>query len=102
MTNIPCFPDFHGHHNIISPTHYHFHYKKNPEDNELCQTQLHHLITELHEKQFTTIGLTRTLNRFVAQKANRFSINHYGHAIARYMDDDENTNLQQSDKFFIK
>ena len=39
----------------------------------------------------------QTLNRFVAPKAKQFSINHYDHAIARYMEDtfledDENTN----------
>ena len=58
----------------------------NQEDNDLCQTRLHHLTTALHEEQFTTIGLTQTLNSFVAQKANRSSINHYDHAIARYME----------------
>ena len=59
----------------------------NPGDNELCHTRLHHLTTSLHEKQFTTIGITQTLNRFNAQKTNRFSINNYDHAIARYMED---------------
>ena len=79
----------------------------NQEDNELCQTGLHHLTTEIHEKQFTAIGLTQALNRFVAPKANRFSINHYDHAIARYMEDTflknvTNTSPQKTEKFFIK
>ena len=79
----------------------------NQEDNEICQIQLHNLTTALHENKFTTIGLTQTRNRFVAQKANRFSINHCDHAIARYMEDtfsedDENTNPQLTEKFFIK
>ena len=79
----------------------------NQEDNELCQTRLYHLSTALHEKQLTTIGLTQTLNRFVAQKANRFSINHYDHAIARYievtyLEDNKNTNPQVTENFFIK
>ena len=69
----------------------------NQEDNEICQTRIHHLITAFYEKQFTTIGLTQTLKRFVAWKTNRFSINHYDQAIARYMEDtfledDTNTN----------
>ena len=79
----------------------------NPADNGICQSRLHHLTTALHEKQFTTIGLTKTLNRFVAQKANRFSFNHYYHLIARYMEDrvideDENANPKVTEKFFIK
>ena len=75
----------------------------NQEGNELCQTRLHHLTTAIHEKQFTTIGLTQTLNRFVAPKANRFSINHYDHAIARYMENTcLKTNPQKTEKFFIK
>ena len=76
-----------------------------PDDNELCHTRLHHLTTELHEKQFTAIGLTKTLSRFTAQKANRFSINQYDHAIARYMgdtflEDDTNANPQLTEIFF--
>ena len=59
----------------------------NQEDNDLCHTRLRHLTTELPEKHFTTIGLTQTLNRFVAKKAKRFSINHYDHAFARFMED---------------
>ena len=79
----------------------------NPKNNELCQTRLHHLTTALHEKQFTTIGLTQTLKRFVAQKANRFSIIHYDPAVARYMDDtfledDKNNKSQLIEKCFIK
>ena len=79
----------------------------NQEDSELCHTRLYHVTTALHEKQFTAIGLTQTLNRFVAQKANRFSINHYDHPIARYMEatfleDDTNASPQLSEKFFIK
>ena len=78
----------------------------NPDDNELCHTRLHHLTAALHEKQFTTIGLTQTLNRFITQKANRFSINHYDHAIARYMEntflgDDTNANPQLTENFFL-
>ena len=79
----------------------------NQEDNESCQTRLHHLNTALHEKQFTTIGLTQTVNSFVTQKENRISLNHYDHAIARYMEDtfledDNNANPQLTEKFFIK
>ena len=59
----------------------------NQEDNEFCHTRLHHLTTALHEKQFTTIEQTQTLKRFVAQKANHFSINYYDHANARFMED---------------
>ena len=44
-------------------------------------------IVSLHEKQFTIIGLNQTLNRFTAQNANRFSFNHYNHAIARPKED---------------
>ena len=49
----------------------------------------------------------QTLNRFVAQKANRFCINHYNHAIARYiedtfLEDDTNANPQLTETFFIK
>ena len=53
------------------------------------------------KKQFSTIGLTQTLNRFVAQKANRFSFNHDNHPIALYVEDtkDESTNPQNF--FFI-
>ena len=56
-------------------------------------------------KKMTTIGLKQTLNRFVAQKANRFSINNYNHAIAQYLEDtvieeDEITNLQITEKLF--
>ena len=70
-----------------------------------CVTQ--HLTTALHEKQFTTIGLTQTLNRFTAKNANRFSINHYDHAIAQYMEDtfledDTNTNPQVTENFFVR
>ena len=59
----------------------------NPDDNVLCQTGLYRLTTALHEKQFTIIGLNQTLNRFTAQNANRFSFNHYNHAIARPKED---------------
>ena len=59
----------------------------NPEDNGICQSRLHQLTIALHEKQFTTIGLTQTFNRFIAQKNKRFSINHYVLKIARYMED---------------
>ena len=81
--------------------------KNNPADNELCDTIIHHLTTALHENQFTTIGLNQTLNRFIAPKPNRFSINHYDHAVNRYMkdspnDDDPNTHPQQTESFFKK
>ena len=77
-----------------------------PADNEISQSRLPQLTTALHEKQFTTLGLTQTLNRFVAEKPNRFSIKHYNHAIARYMEDtvreeDENTNPQLTEKIFL-
>ena len=42
------------------------------------------------------------MNRLVAQKANQFSINHYDHAISRYVEDtilEENENTK---KKFIK
>ena len=73
----------------------------------MCQTRLYHLTTALHEKQFTTIGLNQTLTRFTEQKANRFSINHYDHAIARpnediFSNDDTNANPQITKKLFIK
>ena len=79
----------------------------NPDDNELCQNRLYHLTTALHKKQFTTIGLNQTLTRFFTQKANRFSINQYDHAIARpnediFSNDDTNANHQLTEKFFIK
>ena len=79
----------------------------NPDDNDLCHTRIHHLTTALHEKQFTTIGQTETLNRFTAQKANQFSINHYDHAIARYMEDtfsedDTYANPQLTENCFIR
>ena len=78
----------------------------NPADKEPCQSRLPQL-TSAHEKQFTTIGLTQGLKRFIAHKVNRFSINHYGHATARYMEDtvieeDENTNPKLTEKFFLK
>ena len=41
------------------------------------------------KKQFSTIGLKQTLNRFVAQKANRFSFNHDNHPIAQNGEDTE-------------
>ena len=79
----------------------------NPDDNDLCQTRLYHLTTALREKQFTTIRLNQTLNRITAQKVNRFSINHYDHAIARpnedsFLDDDTNANPQITEKIFKK
>ena len=40
-----------------------------PDNNELCQSSFHKLTIALHEKQFTTIGLKQTLNRFIAQRA---------------------------------
>ena len=49
--------------------------------------KLYILTTALHKKKFTTIGLNQTLNGFIAQKADRFSINHFDHAIARPNDD---------------
>ena len=48
----------------------------------------------MHEKQFTTTELTQTIHRFVAQKTNRFSFEHYDHAIARYMED---TDIEDDD-----
>ena len=59
----------------------------NAEDNGINQSPFHQLTTALHEIYFTAIGLPQTLNRLVAQKANRFSINHYDHAMGRYMED---------------
>ena len=79
---------------------------KNPTDNELCDSLIQKLTTALHLNQFTAIGLNQTLNRFIAQKANRLSINHYDHTGTRYMedspyDDDPNINPQLTEKFFI-
>ena len=80
-----------------------------PADYEICQSRLHHLTTALHEKKTIHNYRTNTnlKNRFVAQKANRFLINHYDHAIARYMEDtvlgeDENTNPQITENFFLQ
>ena len=78
-----------------------------PEDNESCQSRLHKLTSAIHEKHFTTIGLNQTLNRSIAQRANRFSIYHYDHAITRYIEDtpnedDPNVDPQLKDIFFIK
>ena len=78
--------------------------KNNPEYNELCQSRPHELTTPLYGNQFTTIGLIQTLNRFIAPRANRFSINLYNHAITRYMEDnsnkdDPNTNPPLTEKF---
>ena len=79
--------------------------ENNPEDHELCHSLVHQLTTALYENQFTTIRLNRTLNRFIASLANRFSINHYDQAITRYMEDtpskdDQNTNPQLTEKIF--
>ena len=79
----------------------------NPEDNAVCQSRLHKLTTALQERQLTTIGLTQTLTKKVAQQTNRFSINHCDYAIAQYMEDtlieeDEDTNPQLTEKFLIK
>ena len=79
----------------------------NPDKKDLCHIRLYHLATALHEKQFTTIGLNQTLNRFTVQKANRFSNKHYDHAIAlpnedNFLDDDTNANPQLAEKFFFK
>ena len=49
----------------------------NTDDNELCDTTSHQLTTALHLKQFTDIGLSRILSRFIARKSNQFSITHY-------------------------
>ena len=48
----------------------------NTDDNELCDTTSHQLTTVLHLKQFTNIGLSRILNRFIARKSNHFCITH--------------------------
>ena len=81
--------------------------KNNPVDNELCDIIIHHLIIALHENQFTSIGLSQTLNRFVAPKANQFYLNHYDYAVAMYMENspydiDPNINPQLTEIFFIK
>ena len=99
---------------IISWTSYHnfnnplaFPLYNNPADTEKCQSRLHNLTTAHHEKQFKTLELTQTTDSFVAQKANRISINHYDHAIARYMEDtatedDPNTGPQLIENFFVE
>ena len=51
--------------------------------------------------------LNQTLNRFFAQKANRYSIDHYDHTVVGYMenspnDTGPNVSAQQTEKFFIK
>ena len=81
--------------------------KYNTADNELCDNIIHHLTAALHENHFITIGLSQTLNRFIAPKANRLSINPYDHAVIRYMedsllDDDPNVYPQQTEKIYIK
>ena len=53
------------------------------------------------------MGLTQIVKRFVAQRANQFSINHDDHANTRYMEDqffedNKNTNPQLTEIFFIK
>ena len=78
----------------------------NPTDNELCDSLTEKLTTALHVNQFTTKGLNQTLNRFIAQKTNRFSINHYDHTVTTYMenspfDKNPNINPQLTGKLFI-
>ena len=125
---LPFFPHYTCHHsnpnndhpnyvneNALFPTlsltsYYHFSNPlslplyNNPDNNELCQTRLCHLTTAFHEKKFTTIGLNQTLYRITALKANRFSNNHYDHAIARpkediFSNDDTNANPQLTELF---
>ena len=83
--------------------------RNNPADNEHCDSLILQLTitTALHLNQFTTIGLNQTLNRFIAQKAIRFSINHYDHPVNRYMEDSPEGNEldikpQLTEKFFFK
>ena len=58
----------------------------NPTDNELCDSLFLQLTTELHLNLFTTAGLIQTQNRFIAQKANRFSNNHYNQTVIIFME----------------
>ena len=77
----------------------------NPTDNKLCDSLNFQLTTTFHLNQLTTIGLSQIPSRFIAQKANRFSFNHYDHTVTRYMEDspydnDPNYNPQLNEKFF--
>ena len=71
-------------------------------------TNIQHLIIAFTAwNRFTTIGLNQTQNKFVAPKGNRFYVNHYDHAVTRYMknspyDDDPNSNPHLTEKFFMK
>ena len=77
-----------------------------PTNNELCFSLILQLTNALRLNQLIAIGLNQTPNRFIAQKVNRFSINHYDFNVTRYMedspyDDDPNINPQLTEKFFI-
>ena len=58
--------------------------KNNTADNEFRDKIIHHLTTALQENQFITIGLSQTLNRFIAPKANTLSINPYDLVYGRF------------------
>ena len=77
-----------------------------PTNNELCVSLILQLTNALRLYQFIAIGLNQTPNRFIAQKVNRFSFNHYDFNVTRYMEDspyedDPNINPQLTEKIFI-
>ena len=81
--------------------------KNKLEDNELCHSFIHQLTTVFNENQFTAVGLSQTLNRFIAPRADIFAITHYNHAVTRYMadtphEDVPSTNPQLIEKNLIR
>ena len=61
--------------------------RKNVDNNELCDTIINESINALQLNQFNNIGLNQIVNHFIAQEANRYSINHYDHTVVRSMED---------------
>ena len=62
----------------------------NPTDNKIYDTLNQYISAARHLNQFTTIVLNQALNRFIAQKVNRFPANHYDHTVTRYIEDSPN------------
>ena len=76
-------------------------------DNERNKTELFRLTTTLTPRQFTYVGYRKLLKTFTAPRANDYSIEYYDHNIIRsdqdqFPDDDQFTNKQLTEKFFIK
>ena len=69
LMNIASFPHFSwtSYHDFTNPLALPL--NNIPEDNELFQSSLHKLTTAVHQKQFTTIGLSQTLNRYRFRKS---------------------------------